>query len=136
MSIQPGINETFKEAEALYTEQSNAWALAAENLRDVQSRMRAAEYEMELIEGFTRLSPEVMAGKNSEERSAQVLLAVDADVAYSAFWQERETSRQLVARWQDEAMLARDKMAKAKRVMDYCIALVNWRATKGGESDG
>ena len=63
-------------------------------------------------------------------------MALDRDDAHEALRLQRETLRREVARWQDEAMLMRDKMAKAKRVMDYCIAHLNWRAQKGGESDG
>jgi len=124
-----GVRQTFEQARADFKETVNAWRTALEVLRDAQSKLRDSEREMTYREAELRFEPWVV-GRNAEERAASLLRLCAGDMAYRTNAEKAELARQEVQRWTDEANEAKERIALAKRVMDFTTAWLRFRTTE------
>jgi len=126
---ETGIRQTFEQARADFRGAVEAWRQAMEVLRDAQLQLREAEREMVYREAELRFEPTV-AGKNAEERAASLLTVCASDKSHQANAEKAELARQEVQRWTDEANEAKERIALAKRVMDFTTAWLRFRTTE------
>jgi len=123
----------FRTAASHYREAVDAWALAADALRDAQARLRAAQQALGDEEMGIRLDPNI-DGKNAETREAQFRSLALGEQGYMDALAEVEAAKRDVQRWTDAATTERDKMSGQKRVMDFCTAWIRFCAVEGGEN--
>jgi len=119
----------FEQANTDFQLAIGAWRTALEVLRDAQSKLREADREIIYREAELRFDPNVM-GRNAEERAASLTTICGQDTAYRANAEKAELARQDVQRWTDEANEAKEKIALAKRVMDWGAAWLKFRTTE------
>lgn len=133
MTQQPqGTVAAFKDATQEYEQASQAWALASEQLRDAQARLREIERETGYTEAALRVTTP-LEGKTADDRAAFFLTICAKDGPLQDAITQGSDAQNEVARWQDAATHARDGLAKAKRVMDFLTAYTQFKAQPGGE---
>lgn len=123
----------FEAARERYQEESRAWETAALALAERQARAREVRRELDLIEARLAVIPDVVAGKNAEERAARLAVALGDDAAWARMTAEAEEGAREIAKAQVGAQAARDRLALAKRELDYEIAWVEYLGRAGGE---
>ena len=123
-----GVRQTFTEGRQTFEKALDEWQTAMEVLRDAQGKLRAAERDLGDREAELRFEP--LIGKNAEERTASLRLVCKEDPFWKATSEAAELNRQEVQRWTDEANEAKERIALAKRVMDFTTAWLRFRTTE------
>lgn len=124
----PGVRQTFEEARSAYKVEIEAWRIAMEALRGAQSELRQSERELDDREAELRFTD--IEGANAEARAAALRLACKRDPHYHQVQEAAELQRQDVQRWTDEANEQKERIALAKRVMDFTTAWLRFRTTE------
>ena len=106
------------------------WGAAIDLLRQAQSVLRSAEFDVETFELELSLEPAIADGKNAEQRAALLRAACVIDETYLRLSVAAEEARSAVASHTDKAQLARDRVSLEKRRMDFAIGWIRFLANR------
>lgn len=121
--------ESINEAVRSYEHALIEWETCARDIRELSSRRRDLERDIEFRRAELRLDPRI-DGKNEAARDAQMLEIAKDDVLYLGNLSALDTTKTEIQRLQDESSAARDRMSLAKRIIDWAIV---YAKVLGGE---
>ena len=124
----------FSAAANAYETALSEWRANTGLLRQTQSTLRAAEFDLETREAELLLSLLPPEKSNAEQRAAQLIIDCAADEEYLRLSVTSEQARSDVAQHTDAAQAARDRLSLEKRRMDFSIGWLSFLAQEGGES--
>ncbi len=128
----PASPEAFQEAVDDYRAAQGEFNDVARQLHINAESLRILQRELVDLEAGVRLG-HVFVGKNAEERAAELRMALREDTPYQSQLAGLDLLQASIQFFHDGASSARDRMALAKRMMDYSIARTQFLAKEGGE---
>ena len=118
----------FEWAVDAYEEGLIAWEEAMVKLGATLEELPTREALLEARGAELALNDAVVAGKNEVERKARLILAQQADHAWSKYWMRFQESQDNLRLYRQQVEAAEKRIALWKRIMDWEITL-----KRGGE---